>query len=93
MELSRISGCIIAENPIMIRILRIFEPIIFPMVILVRFLNAATRDVASSGTDVPIAITVKPIILSESPYIFAIATAHSTRIFPPKKSQNIHPKI
>ncbi len=71
------------------RIFRIFEPMIFPIVILVRFFSAATSEVASSGTDVPTATIVSAIMLSESPYIFAIATAHSTKIFPPKKSQNI----
>ena len=71
------------------RIFRIFEPIIFPIVILVRFFSAATSEVASSGTDVPTATMVSAIMPSESPYIFAIATAHSTKIFPPKKSQNI----
>lgn len=48
------------------KILKIFEPIIFQIAISVCFLSAAITDVASSGTDVPIATILAPISTVET---------------------------
>jgi hypothetical protein len=39
-----------------------FEPITFPIAMLLFFFNAATIDVTNSGSEVPAAIMVNPII-------------------------------
>ena len=46
--------------------LKILDPTILPTARSTSFFNAATIDVASSGTLVPIATTVKAIILSST---------------------------
>ncbi len=72
--------------------LKIFDPIIFPIAISLFFLNAATTDVTNSGNDVPAATIVRPIIFSLMPKIVATAIALSTTNLPPitrsSQSQN-----
>ncbi len=86
-------GVTIDENPRIQKILKMFEPTIFPTAIsLCHFLDAIT-DVASSGRDVHTATIVKPITISDIPKDRAIATAPSTNIFPPKKRPQSPPII
>ena len=54
-------GLIIALIPKIKKILKMFEPTMFPTAISVFFLYAAVADVANSGSDVPRATIVKPI--------------------------------
>lgn len=68
------------------RILKILDPMTFPSARSVFFLYAATAEVASSGSEVPIAIMVRPIILSLIPKLFAIKIAPFTIHSPPKMS-------
>ena len=60
-------GFMIDVMPITAKILKMFEPIIFPTEISNSFLNTATNVVTISGKLVPMATIVKPIILSETP--------------------------
>ena len=53
-------------------------PIIFPIPISVCPLRIAIIEVINSGKEVPIAITVNPIIFSDKPNSVAITTALST---------------
>ena len=62
-----INGLTIDVNPITAKILKIFDPIIFPIEISNSFLNTATNVVTTSGRLVPIATIVNPIIRSETP--------------------------
>ena len=73
-------------TPRMKRILKIFDPMIFPRARSVFFLYAAMIEVASSGSEVPIAIIVSPITLSESPKYLAMSVAPLTIRSPPKIS-------
>jgi len=68
------------------RILKIFDQIIFQRARSVFFLYAAMIEVASSGSEVPIAIIVSPITLSESPKYLAMSVAPLTIRSPPKIS-------
>jgi hypothetical protein len=86
-------GVTIDENPRIQKILKIFEPTIFPTAISLCHFLAAITDVASSGRDVHTATIVKPMTISDIPNVRAIATAPSTNIFPPKKSPRSHPMI
>ena len=63
--------------------LKILLPTTYPIAMSDFFLKAATRDVASSGREVPTATIVTPIIRSDIPAIVAIPTAPSTKILPP----------
>ena len=49
------------------RILKILEPITFPMAISLFRFDAATTEVTSSGSEVPAATIVSAIIFSEMP--------------------------
>lgn len=82
-----------AETPRTQNILKIFDQIIFPTAMSFCPLRAATSDVTSSGRDVPIATTVRPIILSDIHKSSAISTAAPTNIFPQMKSPNKPPII
>ena len=62
--------------------LNMLEPTIFPRAIWVFFLTAAAIEAASSGSDVPHAISVREMNASLTPKDFAMITALST-----KKSQ------
>ena len=61
------NGLTIDVNPTTAKILKIFDPIIFPIEISNSFLNTATSVVTTSGRLVPIATIVNPIIRSETP--------------------------
>jgi len=60
------------------RMLKILEPITFPIAISLFFFAAATMDVTNSGSDVPAAIMVNPIIFSLTPKLFAMFTLFVT---------------
>ena len=68
-------------------ILKILEPIIFPMKMSNSFLKAAAIDVANSGKLVPRAITEIEMILSSMPILVAILVAPVIKKFAP----NINP--
>lgn len=85
-------GWIRAETPSTQKILKIFDPTILPTAISFCPFRAATREVTSSGSEVPMATTVSPITLSDIHKNFAIPTAPSTNIFPQIKSP-IRPPI
>ena len=72
------------EIPSTINTLKIFEPKTLPMAMSEFPLNAATAEVTSSGSEVPMATTVKPISASEMPNSLAMLTDESTISFPPK---------
>ena len=59
------------------------EPITLPIAMSLSPFLAATTDVTSSGSDVPIATIVRPIRLSGIPNILAIVFAPSTVLLPP----------
>ena len=59
--------------------LKMFEPTTLPSAICVFFFSAAASDAASSGNDVPHAISVIEINASFTPHFVAIATASSTK--------------
>lgn len=86
------TGWITAVTPRINTILKIFDPIIFPSAIPCIPARAATIVETISGSDVPIATIVSPIIVSESPMYPAITTADSTTRTPPAIS-SISPPI
>ena len=93
-------GQIIEETPITIKELKILDPTILPNARAVSPFLAAITEEASSGKDVPIATTVKPINKSLTPKAFAISVAPKTsnlelptRSPNPKTSQNKDDKI
>jgi len=69
--------------------LKIFEPITFPIAISEFFLKLATTEVISSGRLVPIAIIVRPIKVSETQKERAISVAPFTSISAPQASHII----
>ena len=71
-------GLIIANIPITKNILAIFEPITFPTAISLWPIRAAETVPANSGKLVPIATTLNPITISETPIDSAMETAAST---------------
>ena len=79
-------GVMMLLTPRIKRILKIFDQIIFQRARSVFFLYAAMIEVASSGSEVPIAIIVSPITLSESPKYLAMSVAPLTIRSPPKIS-------
>ena len=66
--------------------LKMFDPIMLAIATSVRFRNAATSDVASSGAPVPPATMVSPMTRSLMPAKRANRTAPSTRKLPPATS-------
>ena len=64
-----------AVSPRTPRMLKIFEPMIFPIEMELSFLMAAMSDAANSGILVPTATTVTPITRSETPNCSATLTA------------------
>ena len=66
-----------------ISILNTFEPIALPSAISTSFFRAATIEVTSSGSDVPIETIVSPISVWLIPRSLAILDAASTVISPP----------
>lgn len=85
-------GAIVALTPSIKRMLKIFDPIIFPSAMSVFFLYAAIAEVASSGSEVPTAIIVSPMILSLIPRLFAIHTAPLT-IHSPQRMSPVNPRM
>lgn len=79
-------GVMMLLTPRIKRILKIFDQIIFQRARSVFFLYAAMIEVASSGSEVPIAIIVSPITLSESLKYLAMSVAPLTIRSPPKIS-------
>jgi len=88
-----IMGFIKAETPNMQRILKIFEPMTFPIEMSASFLIAATTDVANSGRLVPRAMIVNPIIKSEAPKILAMVMALFKNKWAPKTRIDKPPMI
>ena len=86
-------GWIIPVAPIIQRVLKIFDHTIPPIARSVFFFIAAIILVASSGSDVPIAIIVTPINDFGTQKVSAIETALSTIKFPPYISAVSHPTI
>ena len=70
--------------PITIQILNILLPIIFPTIRSVSLWRAATMVVTNSGRDVPSAITVSAITLSDTPIVEARKDALFTTNWLPK---------
>ena len=66
-SLATFNGLINATDPIIMSILKILLPIIFPTQISASFLKALTTDVAISGIEVPKATAVKPITMGLMP--------------------------
>ena len=60
-------GSIVADNPKIRRILKIFEPITLPTAISLSPFFAAIIEVTNSGSDVPKATIVRPIKASLRP--------------------------
>ena len=71
-------GLIIAEIPTTINEFKILDPTILPNARAVSPFLAAITEEASSGKEVPIATTVKPINKSLTPKAFAISVAPKT---------------
>ena len=78
----RTIGDIIAVIPRIRNTLDILDPRTFPIDISVLPPSAARTDTMSSGTLVPMATIVRPIIASDIFHFLASATAPSTRILP-----------
>lgn len=85
-------GEMLALTPRIKRILKILDPMIFPRAMSVFFLYAAIAEVASSGSEVPTAIIVSPMILSLIPRVFAIHTAPLI-IHSPQRTSPANPRI
>ena len=66
------------------RILKMFEPITFPITNSFSPFFKAVNDVTSSGNEVPMATIVKPTKVSLIPNAIAISDALLTTIFPPR---------
>ncbi|KKO20270.1 MAG: hypothetical protein BROFUL_01015 [Candidatus Brocadia fulgida] len=79
-------GWIMEEMPRTVRMLKILLPSTFPTLISDSLRMAATREVASSGRDVPTAITVRPMTSSLIPMTLAIKIAAWTRKCAPPMS-------
>ena len=75
------------------RILNIFDPTMFPTEIALSFLNAATAEVANSGSDVPKATTLIPITISDIPRYRAKNIAPSTNKLAPNARAIVPPRI
>lgn len=88
-----LTSLITLDIPRIQKILKIFEPTIFPTAISLCPFRAETIEVTSSGIDVPIATIVRPMTLSDIPNICAILTAPSTNIFPHKNNPINHPMM
>ena len=83
-ELLTFIGKIVADAPIIRKILKIFEPTTLPTAISLSPFLAAITDVTNSGRDVPHATIVRPISASLRPKNLAISFAPSTDKSPPK---------
>lgn len=65
------------------KILKMLEPITFPIAILTSPFLLATIEVTSSGSEVPSATIESATTLSETPNLIAKLDVLSTTIFPP----------
>ena len=83
------SGLMSAVIPNIQKTLKMFDPIAFPIARSVCPWRIADTVVASSGSDVPIATMVRPIILSLNPACVARIIALSTIHFPPRTRPTI----
>ena len=81
---ARCNGVMEALHPKTKKILKRLLPITFPMAISGFFFKAATIDVANSGSDVPPATKVKPMIDSLIPKLRAMLVVPSINHSPPK---------
>ena len=88
-----ITGAIRALRPRMRNIFAIFDPVTFAIAISVLPCRLAVTETMSSGRLVPIATMVRPMIACEILNRFAILTAPSTRILPPKVRSHSPPAI
>ena len=79
----KVSGRMTDDTPSIRSMLKMFEPITFPKAIWLFFLSAALIDAASSGSEVPTAITVIPIKASLTPKLLAIELPELTKSLPP----------
>lgn len=77
------NGVITAEIPRIQKMLKMFEPKMFPTAISIFLRYTAATEVANSGNDVPTATIVKPINASLTQSALANTTAPSTIHFPP----------
>ena len=63
------TGAIVEEIPRIRKILKMLDPTTFPIAMSTFFLRTATIEVASSGREVPMETTVRPMTLSERPML------------------------
>ena len=77
-SVSTIVGAIVPEIPTTIVVLNRFEPITLPNASACSFFFTAAMHEASSGSDVPIATIVSPIMRSLTPSACAISTPPQT---------------
>ena len=77
------AGATTEASPSTLRMLKILLPTTFPTAMSRSPRKAATTEVATSGSEVPAATIVSPMISSETPKCLAICTAPSTRNFEP----------
>lgn len=80
------SGAITEVVPRTKSVLKMFDPTMFPIAMSECFLYAAIPVAASSGSDVPSATIVSPIIDSDNPKFCAIVVAPSTTHLLPNPS-------
>ena len=83
-------GLMLELIPNIQNVLKMFDPTTFHIAISDCFLYAAIAEVANSGSDVPIATTVRPITAWLRHNTVAICTAPSTIQVPPKVSHHNH---
>ena len=79
-------GCTRELTPRMSRRLKILDPTMLPRAICPFFLLTAMMDDTSSGSEVPPATMVRPMMASDTPHSRAMAEAASTNMSPPKMS-------
>lgn len=72
------TGLITLHNHAIRKTLKIFDQMMFPIAISVCLFLAAMTEVTSSGTDVPIATILAPIMIFDTPNISANILAYST---------------
>lgn len=80
------NGLYNAVMPVTNKIVIMQLPRILPITMSYSFLNMPTRQTTNSGNDVPIAMSVNPMIASLAPTAFAISAPVVTTIFAPKNT-------
>ena len=86
-------GEIMAAMPITPKKLKKFEPMTVPSAMSVLFFRADAIDAASSGSDVPMATIVSPMISSETPKKRAISVAPQTNALELPSKTNSPPMV